>query len=133
MATLTGGDGTNGEEEHETGRPRIASDLGDRVNLPEGFVRRVPWEQPRNGDAPRDDATVGVRDWVAEQLRCHPDELRQMRTIELAPGVREFRYLRGGQSAVVATVARQQPGRYRLRASWQGGSAEASVRGSVSA
>jgi hypothetical protein len=72
-----------------------------------------------------------VRAWVAEQLHCQPAELRQIRSIELAPGVREVRYLRGGESAVVATVARQQPGRYRVRATWAGGGAEAAVRGMV--
>jgi hypothetical protein len=68
---------------------------------------------------------------VAEQLHCQPGELHQIRTVELAPGVRETRYLRDGQSAVIATVARQQPGRYRVRATWAGGAAEAAVRGTV--
>lgn len=72
---------------------------------------------------------LDVHAWVARQLNCPPGELRQMRRIELAPGVREFRYLRGGQSAVVATVARQQPGRYRVRVAWSGGTVEASIRG----
>lgn len=73
--------------------------------------------------------SLNVQSLVARQLSCRPDELRQMRRIELAPGVREFRYLRGGTAAVVATVARQQPGRYRVRVAWSGGSVEASIRG----
>lgn len=72
-----------------------------------------------------------VQAWVAEQLRCRPEDLRPMRRIELAPGVRELRYLRPGHSAVVATVARQQPGRYRVRAVWPGGSIESVFRGRV--
>ena len=70
-----------------------------------------------------------VRAWVAGSIGCEERELRHMRDIVLAPGVREVRYLRNGNSAVVATVARQQPGRYRIRATWTGGSAEASIRG----
>ena len=73
--------------------------------------------------------SLDLHAWVARQLSCRPDELRQMRRIELAPGVREFRYLRVGHSAVVATVARQQPGRYRVRVAWPGGTVEASIRG----
>ena len=75
---------------------------------------------------------IGIRTWVAAQVKCHPNDLREIRAIDLAPGVREFRYLRSGQSAVVATLARQHPGRYRLRATWSGGTVEASVRGVLS-
>ena len=72
-----------------------------------------------------------VRAWVAERLQCRPEELREMRAIAVAPGVREHRYLRDGRSPVVVIVARQQPGRYRVRATFAGGTIEASVRGSL--
>ena len=91
-------------------------------------VRTSPPSRPRQAPA---DAPFVVRAWVAEQLHCQPGDLQQIRTVELAPGVREVRYLRAGQSAVVATVARLQPGRYRVRAKWAGGLAEARVRGTV--
>jgi hypothetical protein len=72
-----------------------------------------------------------VRAWVAEQLHCRPEELREMRALAIAPGVRELRYLRDGRSPVVVTVARQQPGRYRMRATCAGVTIDASVRGSL--
>jgi hypothetical protein len=80
-----------------------------------------------------DRRAFAVRTWLAEQVGCRADDLRQLRTIELAPGVREVRYVRDGHSEVVATVARQQPGRYRIRAAWGEGTAEGSVRGYLEA
>ena len=97
----------------------------------------MPAPRPRPSRRPaapmtHDGVTVGVRAWVAEQVRCEPSQLREIRSAVIGTGVREYRYLRAGSVAVVATVARQQPGRYRLRASWSGGSVETMIRGSVS-